>query len=68
MTWPAHARRCTGCKTQVCWLCGDKLPATNPYSHFTSKGCPNVGGGTALIGAGVPAGAWAGVQVSFSNP
>ncbi|EIE20626.1 hypothetical protein COCSUDRAFT_57197 [Coccomyxa subellipsoidea C-169] len=53
---------CTGCKTQVCWLCGDKLPATNPYSHFTSKGCPNVGGGTALIGAGVPAGAWAGVQ------
>lgn len=61
----AHARRCTGCKTQVCWLCGLKLPATNPYSHFTSKGCPSVGGGEAHKGGGVPAGAWAGVQVRF---
>ncbi|KAK9901691.1 hypothetical protein WJX75_008551 [Coccomyxa subellipsoidea] len=60
--------QCTGCKTQVCWLCGLKLPATNPYSHFTSKGCPSVGGGEAHKGGGVPAGAWAGVQAVPGTP
>lgn len=51
--------RCSGCKTQCCWLCGKKLPATNPYSHFTSKGCAAVGGGAEAQGQGMPAGAWA---------
>lgn len=51
--------RCAGCRTQCCWLCGQKLPANNPYSHFTGKGCMAVGGGKPLQGGGVPAGAWA---------
>lgn len=63
----AYAGRCTGCKTQVCWLCGIKLPALNPYSHFTANGCPNVGGGAAHNGGGVPAGAWAKVPVSAAS-
>ncbi len=63
----AHAGRCTGCRTQVCWLCSAKLPATNPYSHFTANGCPNIGGGAAHSGGGVPAGAWARVPVSAAS-
>ena len=51
--------RCAGCRTQCCWLCGQKLPANSPYSHFTGKGCMAVGGGKPLQGGGVPAGAWA---------
>ncbi|BDA42122.1 probable ATP-dependent RNA helicase DEAH11, chloroplastic at C-terminar half [Coccomyxa sp. Obi] len=51
--------QCTGCRTQVCWLCGAKLPSPNPYAHFTANGCPSVGGGAAHNGGGVPAGAWA---------
>ncbi|CAL5223005.1 g5454 [Coccomyxa viridis] len=51
--------QCSGCKTQCCWLCGKKLPALNPYSHFTDKGCGDVGGGAQAQGTGVPAGAWA---------
>lgn len=46
----------------MCWLCGEKLPATNPYSHFTTKGCATYGGGQKHSGAGVPAGAWAGTE------
>ena len=26
------------CNTHFCWLCGEKLPAGNPYSHFNLLG------------------------------
>merc|ERR1712226_1302633 len=32
---------CWRCNTHFCWLCGDKLPASNPYTHFnvTNNSC-----------------------------
>ncbi|ESP01946.1 hypothetical protein LOTGIDRAFT_157076 [Lottia gigantea] len=33
---------CTKCKNYFCWLCGDSLSRTNPYSHYNIKGpCTN---------------------------
>ncbi|KAK9846018.1 hypothetical protein WJX81_008504 [Elliptochloris bilobata] len=33
---------CSVCRTNVCWLCGTKLSAHNPYQHFQQAGpCSN---------------------------
>lgn len=29
---------CWRCNTNFCWLCGDKLPMANPYTHFNLTG------------------------------
>jgi len=29
---------CWRCSTNFCWLCGDKLPQANPYTHFNIMG------------------------------
>jgi hypothetical protein len=60
--------RCAECRTQCCWLCGQKLPAGNPYLHFTSNGCASVGGSQPVQGGGVPAGAWVGLPGEQVRP
>jgi len=32
--------RCTHCDTHFCYRCGRAIPADNPYSHFSARGCP----------------------------
>jgi len=29
---------CWRCNTHFCWLCGDRLPQVNPYTHFNVQG------------------------------
>lgn len=29
---------CARCNTHFCFLCGLKLPGSNPYQHFSDKG------------------------------
>ncbi|KAK9809628.1 hypothetical protein WJX73_008793 [Symbiochloris irregularis] len=30
--------RCPVCRSHVCWLCGELMPAHDPYSHYKQKG------------------------------